>query len=659
MEREYTNALDPLVTSNGVRCLKGEIHRVIASLRGNARWSTTARFVREIPLHAENPLLRALKTLLIKLESSDDLLEIDTVAYLRPFLDIIVAPETSSHITTAALTSINKFLLYGFLHPEAPRITEAINKLAFATNSCKFEPISTKDAESTLMTLLEVLENIIRCPAGPLLTDDNVWSLLHCSYTLSKIEKSSLLLRKTAEATLSHIVLHVFSNGRRIASRQKQQEMSPLSSSHTSMVAGHSHALQSYGEPVLTRILSWLSSALGDAEARRDTIILALEMINSILETGGPVLGRFASVVYVCQAELCKFLIPVSRSSDPVVLALALRAVFNLFVSMKQHLKVQLEVFFSSVHLYLADNNNSVSSFQRELALESLLEFCREPTLLFDFYINYDCDVACANLFENLVRLLAAAAVPSMNNRLTTLNTVALDGLFAIVAFLMNKLRINLDLHSTPAAAFTEFEETAQPDEGLLQKKLLKKKYGLAAHRFNTDAKHWIQFVQELGLLPSPADPQSVAHFLRDCPGLDKTMVGAYLSEIDDSKHSFQTNVRQSFVQLFDFSGLRIDEALRVFLESFRLPGEAQKIERLMESFAGLVWKQSRGPMMHADAPFVLAYSIIMLNTDLHNRTVKKKMTEEQFVNNNRFDSNHAHRRYFSSPLTLKSLQGH
>jgi Sec7-like guanine-nucleotide exchange factor len=40
--------------------------------------------------------------------------------------------------------------------------------------------------------------------------------------------------------------------------------------------------------------------------------------------------------------------------------------------------------------------------------------------------------------------------------------------------------------------------------------------------------------------------------------------------------------------------------------------------------------------MRSSDAAFILAYSIIMLNTDLHNRQVKKKMTKDQFVNNNR-----------------------
>jgi brefeldin A-resistance guanine nucleotide exchange factor 1 len=39
-------------------------------------------------------------------------------------------------------------------------------------------------------------------------------------------------------------------------------------------------------------------------------------------------------------------------------------------------------------------------------------------------------------------------------------------------------------------------------------------------------------------------------------------------------------------VRSFDFAGLRIDESLRIFLESFRLPGEAPLISLILEYFA-------------------------------------------------------------------------
>ena len=41
-----------------------------------------------------------------------------------------------------------------------------------------------------------------------------------------------------------------------------------------------------------------------------------------------------------------------------------------------------------------------------------------------------------------------------------------------------------------------------------------------------------------------------------------------------------------AFVDYLDFAALTFLDALRLFLQSFRLPGEAQKIDRFMLKFA-------------------------------------------------------------------------
>ena len=40
------------------------------------------------------------------------------------------------------------------------------------------------------------------------------------------------------------------------------------------------------------------------------------------------------------------------------------------------------------------------------------------------------------------------------------------------------------------------------------------------------------------------------------------------------------------FVDLLDFSGIQFVDALRAFLQKFRLPGESQKIDRFVLKFA-------------------------------------------------------------------------
>lgn len=86
---------------------------------------------------------------------------------------------------------------------------------------------------------------------------------------------------------------------------------------------------------------------------------------------------------------------------------------------------------------------------------------------------------------------------------------------------------------------------------------------------------------------------------------------------------------------------MSIDVGLRGFLDCFVLPGEAQQIARIIESFANKYYEFCKsndlhGPLADADAAYVLCYSVIMLNTDAHNPQVLKKMSKEAFIKNNK-----------------------
>lgn len=74
----------------------------------------------------------------------------------------------------------------------------------------------------------------------------------------------------------------------------------------------------------------------------------------------------------------------------------------------------------------------------------------------------------------------------------------------------------------------------------------------------------------------------------------------------------------------------------RQFLWSFRLPGEAQKIDRMMEAFASRYCLCNPGVFQSTDTCYVLSFAIIMLNTSLHNHNVRDKPTAERFITMNR-----------------------
>lgn len=117
------------------------------------------------------------------------------------------------------------------------------------------------------------------------------------------------------------------------------------------------------------------------------------------------------------------------------------------------------------------------------------------------------------------------------------------------------------------------------------------------------------------------SSPESVAAFLKSASGLNPTMIGDYLGDRED----FPLKVMHAYVDAFDFERMDFGEAIRFFLRGFRLPGEAQKIDRIMEKFAERYCKCNPDAFSSADTAYVLAYSVIMLNTDAHNTMVKDK----------------------------------
>ncbi|XP_076831313.1 Golgi-specific brefeldin A-resistance guanine nucleotide exchange factor 1 isoform X2 [Brachyhypopomus gauderio] len=175
------------------------------------------------------------------------------------------------------------------------------------------------------------------------------------------------------------------------------------------------------------------------------------------------------------------------------------------------------------------------------------------------------------------------------------------------------------------------FSSCLPDSQELINIKNKKKLLITGTEQFNQKPKKGIQFLQEKGLLSSPMDNNEVAQWLRENPGLDKKMIGELVS---DRKHM---ELLDSFVNTFTFQGLRMDEALRLYLEAFRLPGEAPVIQRLLETFTDNWHKVNGNPFLTNDAGFALAYAVILLNTDQHNHNVRKQnipMTIEQFKKN-------------------------
>ncbi|RZF33276.1 hypothetical protein LSTR_LSTR007621 [Laodelphax striatellus] len=163
---------------------------------------------------------------------------------------------------------------------------------------------------------------------------------------------------------------------------------------------------------------------------------------------------------------------------------------------------------------------------------------------------------------------------------------------------------------------------------------LRKRQYRVGLNLFNKKPERGISYLVRRGFLEN--SPQGVARFLISRKGLSKQMIGEYLGNL---QNPFNNATLECFAQELDLSGMQVDVALRKFQTFFRMPGEAQKIERLMEVFSHRYCHCNRdvvARLRNLDTVFVLAFAIIMLNTDLHTPNLKpeRRMKIEDFIKN-------------------------
>ncbi|KAF2456402.1 hypothetical protein BDY21DRAFT_305451, partial [Lineolata rhizophorae] len=101
---------------------------------------------------------------------------------------------------------------------------------------------------------------------------------------------------------------------------------------------------------------------------------------------------------------------------------------------------------------------------------------------------------------------------------------------------------------------------------------------------------------------------------------------------ISKSGDEFSRAVLRSFMRKFSFFGEPLDMAIRKWLMHVRLPKETQQIERAFDAFADRYQECNPGIFSSQDAAHFLAFSIVILHTDLFNPRNKTKMRKPEYV---------------------------
>lgn len=115
------------------------------------------------------------------------------------------------------------------------------------------------------------------------------------------------------------------------------------------------------------------------------------------------------------------------------IFAIDLQIWFLLFEALRVHLKYQMEAFFKKIiEIVSADTTKSIYELKEihHIALENLAQMFRIPGLCTELYLNYDCDIYCTDVFEELAKLLSKNVVSSTAYNI---HTVSLEAILTII----------------------------------------------------------------------------------------------------------------------------------------------------------------------------------------------------------------------------------
>jgi brefeldin A-resistance guanine nucleotide exchange factor 1 len=430
--------------------------------------------------------------------------------------------------------------------------------------------------------------------------------------------------------------------------------------------------LKPYSLPSVRELFRVLVNFLDPNDRQHtDTMrVMAMRILHVALEVSGPFIARHPALATIAEDRLCCYLFQLVRSDNMAVLQESLIVTGTLLATCRGVLKLQQELYLSylvaclhptvqiprepgidpSLYVGIPETPKlvkpppsqagsgratpvSVKDRQklgleggarkpdaRQAMVETIGVLSRMPTFVTELFVNYDCDVDRADLCEDIIGLLSRNALPdSATWSTTSVPPLCLDALLRYIQFLAERLG-------------TDPVEAGFPQPSDLREKRRKKRIIVkGTSKFNEKPKLGLGYLEARGIISDVSNPVEVARFLKGTSRVSKTMLGDFLSKRGNEA------ILNAFLDLFDFSGKRVDEALRVLLETFRLPGEAPLIASIVECFSEKYCADDTpDDVTNKDGVFILTYAIIILNTDQHNPNLKsaKRMTFEDFSRN-------------------------
>ncbi|KAJ5617316.1 hypothetical protein N7537_002430 [Penicillium hordei] len=135
---------------------------------------------------------------------------------------------------------------------------------------------------------------------------------------------------------------------------------------------------------------------------------------------------------------------------------------------------------------------------------------------------------------------------------------------------------------------------------------------------------------QELPAIPSREENDTPASYLtRLEESLPRGMIAGALAQSDEE---FYKICLRKYMRTFSYFGDPLDMAIRKLLMEVELPKETQQIDRFVQAFADRYHECNPGIFTAPDNAYFIAFSLLILHTDVFNKNNKRKMQKADYV---------------------------
>ncbi|EAS07412.2 guanine nucleotide exchange factor (macronuclear) [Tetrahymena thermophila SB210] len=413
------------------------------------------------------------------------------------------------------------------------------------------------------------------------------------------------------------------------------------------------------------QVLGISTSSLENAKSSVRLKVITLEMIYAIFDLRDSTFFRKEQAIKVIKEKLFDGILKCCLNNEKSIFSLSFGIFLQLLIYHKEEFKNEISIFINEIFLQLLESPNS-SSNHRHLALQVLNKAFQKTRVVLDFYVNYDCSFNQVQLVDRIVSILSKIATglysrPEFQmmiqpNQELLLRQYAVETLALMMRSIyeyfdnytqqqdsQNQNQINgqskndvlnggKNLDETTIMQIEENREIIKIDlndhQNQIEKEhIIKIETQRAIQKFNKKPSLGIKHLIQTGII-QPDDAVGIAKFLIENPSISKDQIGEYIG----GHHELNINVLSEFTDLINFQDRRIDVAMRQYLETFTLPGEAQIVDRILQKFGDKFQRDNPQTFQSAGGAYTLSFLLIMLQTDMYNPQVKDKMKLEDFI---------------------------